>query len=87
MEIIDKLQPFMLPGLIYGIGAIGLAITFRFLKFPDFTVLGSIMVGGIVCIYISNFSNTTLGLIAGFISGSILGLFTGFIISGLKSSI
>ena len=41
MSITDS-WPFIIPGLLYGIGALGIAITYRYLHFPDFTVLGSV---------------------------------------------
>lgn len=82
--VLQKLCPFILPGLIYGIGCLGLGFIFRYLKFPDFTILGSIMTGGIVCIYVSNISNPVFGIILGSLVGGILGLITGCLISGLK---
>lgn len=87
MEIFDFIKPifetslvFVRPGLIYGIGSIGLALSLRFLKFPDFTVLGSIMVGGVICISASTyFNNSFLGILFGACTGGFLGLITGFI--------
>lgn len=83
-EIFEKMHPFIVPGLIYGMGCLGLAITFRYLRFPDFTILGSIMTGGITCIWTTNNSNLLLGICMGILSGCLLGFLTGFIISYLR---
>jgi len=74
------MQPFIVPGLIYGIGAIGLALIYRYLRFPDFSVLGSIMLGGIVCIKVTNLTNPLLGTFTGFLIGGVLGIATGILI-------
>jgi putative tryptophan/tyrosine transport system permease protein len=76
---------FFVNGLIYGIGALGLALSLKFLKFPDFTVFGSIMVGGVVCIVATTqFNNSFVGIIFGAIAGGLLGLITGLLTKFLK---
>lgn len=82
--MLERMLPHIVPGLIYGIGSLGLALTFRYLKFPDFTVLGSIMLGGIVCVTVTNFTNPYFGILAGLIVGSILGLITGMLVHRLR---
>jgi len=82
--MIERMLPHIVPGLIYGIGALGLALTFRYLKFPDFTVLGSIMLGGIVSVTVTNQTNPFFGIIAGSLIGGLLGIVTGFLIHRLK---
>jgi putative tryptophan/tyrosine transport system permease protein len=72
----DALESSIVQGVMYGIGTMGLAFTFRFLKFPDFTALASIMLGGVICISIANFTNPYIGLIAAFICCGTLGLIT-----------
>jgi putative tryptophan/tyrosine transport system permease protein len=80
MIMIERMLPYIIPGLIYGIGAIGLALIFRYLRFPDFSVLGSIMIGGVICINVTNLTNPLLGTLAGFLIGGVLGLVTGILI-------
>jgi putative tryptophan/tyrosine transport system permease protein len=80
----QKLQAFLEPGIVYGIGTLGLALIFRYLRFPDFTVLGSIVVGGISTIFFTNLWGPEFGLMLGAASGALLGLLTGFLTSVLK---
>jgi putative ABC transport system permease protein len=77
MLLLEKAAPFLEPGLIYGIGAIGLSISMKFLKFPDLTSLGSIMLGGVVCLRVTNASGPLLGIAAGLVCGFLLGAITG----------
>lgn len=83
-KMIGTMLTLIVPGLIYGIGATGLAFIFRYLKFPDFTILGSIMLGGIIGIYVTNLTNPLLGTLAGVLIGGVLGLVTGILIHCLK---
>lgn len=65
-------------GLIYGIGSIGLSLPLRFLKFPDFTSLASIMVGGISCIYFTKLTDNSLyGVLLALLVSGFLGIMTG----------
>lgn len=80
----ERMLPHIVPGLIYGMGSLGIALTFRYLRFPDFTVLGSIMVGGVVCVSVSNATNPIIGLIAGFVVGGVLGTITGLLVHRLQ---
>jgi putative tryptophan/tyrosine transport system permease protein len=75
--MIERMAPFILPGVIYGIGAIGLSLPLRFLRFPDLTVLGSIMLGGVICIRVTSTQGPLLGLAIGTIAGLGLGSLTG----------
>nr|WP_281349695.1 ABC transporter permease [Ornithinibacillus caprae] len=66
-------------GIIYGIMALGVYLTFRVLDFPDLTVDGSFVTGaGVAAISIVNGVSpivaTMLAIIAGFIAGCITGL-------------
>lgn len=81
---LSQISVFIVPGLIYGIGCLGLGLTFRYLKFPDFTILGSVISGSIVCIKVTNLTNPFLGIMSGIITGAILGFVTGILISWLK---
>lgn len=79
----DVLKPFLEAGLTYGLGAIGLGLTYRFLRFPDFTTFGSIVVGGIVGIFFANLTNAYVGLLTAGIAGGILGWATAYLSSKL----
>jgi putative ABC transport system permease protein len=80
----EGLQPFLMPGVIYGIGALGLAIIYRYLRFPDFTVIGSIVNGGICSVYFSNKLGFGSGIASAFSIGVLLGLFTGLLTTKLR---
>ena len=65
-------------GLIWGIMAIGLYITYKVLDYSDLTVDGTMATGGAVCIMLMmNGWNTWLALIVAVIAGMLAGLATG----------
>ena len=65
-------------GIIWGIMAIGVYITYKILDIPDLTVDGSFAVGGIVsAVIITNGGHFMLAILAGFGAGLICGLITG----------
>lgn len=67
-------------GLIWGIMALGVYLTFRMLGVSDLTVDGSLATGGAVCIMLVLAGvNPQLALLASFISGLCAGLVTGFL--------
>ena len=67
-------------GLIWGIMAIGVFITYKVLDIPDLTVDGSFATGGIVCaLVITNGGHFDVAILAGFASGIICGLVTGLL--------
>lgn len=71
-------------GLIWGIMALGVYITFRLLDFADLSVDGSLATGGAVCIMlIMNGWNPELALIISFLAGVIAGIVTGFLNTSL----
>lgn len=72
-------------GLIYGIVAIGIYITFRIINFPDLTCDGSFVCGAAVSsILIKADYNPWFAIIAAIIAGSIAGLATGILFTRLK---
>ena len=85
MEIIARLAnlPGALPGacaqgLIWGIMAIGVYLTYRILDVADLTVDGSIATGGAVAVMlIRGGMNCWLALLCAFVSGLLAGLVTG----------
>ena len=50
ISLINSLPGAVAQGLIWGIMAIGVYLTFRILDFADLTVDGSLCTGGAVCI-------------------------------------
>ena len=65
-------------GLIWGIMAIGLYITYKVLDYADLTVDGTMATGGAVCIMLMmNGVNVFIALLCAIIAGMLAGLFTG----------
>lgn len=65
-------------GLIWGIMAIGLYITYKVLDFADLTVDGSICTGAVVCaVLIAAGVNAWAAIIVAFIAGAFCGIVTG----------
>ena len=66
-------------GLIWGLMAIGVYLTFRILDVADLTVDGSLATGGAVCVMlIRGGVNPWIAVLAAFIAGVLAGLATGF---------
>ncbi|MDE6663158.1 MAG: ABC transporter permease [Lachnospiraceae bacterium] len=80
-------------GLIWGIMALGVYITFRLLDFADLTVDGSLATGGAVAVMLIRAGvNPVIALVAAFASGMAAGFITGMLhtalgIPGILSSI
>lgn len=71
-------------GLIWGIMALGVYITFRILDFADLTVDGSLATGGAVAVMlIKGGMNPALSLVFAFIAGMLAGLVTGLLHTAL----
>ena len=97
MSLINALPGAGAQGLIWGIMAIGVYITYRILDFADLTVDGSMCTGGAVCIMMMmagcNVWTALLGaLIAGMLTGLATGLFHTFmgipaILSGILTQL
>lgn len=67
-------------GLIWGIMAIGVYITFRVLDFADLTVDGTLATGGAAFVVsMTAFNNFFLSLLIAFIAGCLAGLVTGLL--------
>ena len=87
MPILERLFNFgnALPGvlsqgLIWGVMAIGLYITYKILELSDLTVDGSFCTGGAVCIVMmASGYPTWLAMICAFLAGMIAGSITGFL--------
>ena len=67
-------------GILWGIMAIGLYITFRIINISDLTVDGSLASGGAVCVMLIRAGvNTWLALLCAMVVGMLMGLVTGFL--------
>lgn len=67
-------------GLIYGILALGVYITYKILDFPDLTVDGSFPLGGAVTAFLlTRGISSYLSLLAAFLAGALAGICTGLI--------
>ena len=79
MALFSALPGAAAQGLIWGIMAIGVYITFRTLDIADLTVDGTMCTGGAVCIMMMmSGHNVWVAMLAAFIAGMLAGLATGF---------
>lgn len=78
MAFLSSLPGAVAQGIIWGIMAIGVYITFRVLDFADLTVDGTLGTGGAVLVVcVTNGMNVYLALLLAFIAGCLAGLATG----------
>lgn len=78
LTLFNALPGAVAQGLIWGIAAIGIYITFRILDIADLTVDGSLCTGGAVCIIMMQAGfNVYISLFVAIIAGMITGLATG----------
>lgn len=76
----DFVISIMEQGLIYGILALGVYITYKILDFPDLTVDGSFPLGGAVTAFLlTREMNPYLSLVLAFLAGAFAGVCTGLI--------
>ena len=79
LNILNSMPGAIAQGLIWGIMAIGVYITYQILDIADLTVDGSICTGGSVCVMmIINGYSVPVAMIAAVIAGMLAGLATGF---------
>ncbi len=84
-SLINALPGAVAQGLIWGIMAIGLYITFKILEVSDLTVDGSFCTGGAVCaMMLVGGYNVWLSLLVAFLAGMATGFVTGFFHTKLK---
>ncbi|RHO05110.1 ABC transporter permease [Clostridium sp. AM22-11AC] len=80
MSLLNALPGAVAQGLIWGIMAIGVYITFRILDFADLTVDGSLCIGGAVCIMMMlNGQNVWVAMFAALLAGMVAGCVTGLL--------
>ncbi len=78
-SILNSLPGAVAQGLIWGVMAIGLYITYKILNVSDLTVDGSICTGGAVCVMMMiNGYSLPVAMICAFLAGMLCGLATGF---------
>lgn len=80
MNVLLAMQGAVNQGILWGIMALGVYITFRLLDFADLTVDGSFATGGAVCaISLTAGVNPILAVIFAVLAGFIAGFVTGFL--------
>ena len=78
MGFLNALPGAIAQGLIWGIMAIGLYVSYKILDIADLTVDGSICTGACVCaVLLTNGVNLWLCLLLAFLAGALAGAFTG----------
>lgn len=78
-NILNSMPGAVAQGLIWGVMAIGLYITYSILDFADLTVDGSICTGGAVCVMmLLNGYSLPVAMICSFLAGMLCGFATGF---------
>lgn len=78
MSLFNALPGACAQGLIWGIMAIGVYITYKILDVADLTVDGTMCTGGAVCVMMMlNGYNIWISLLCAFIAGMLAGLITG----------
>lgn len=80
LNILNSMPGAVAQGLIWGIMAIGVYITYRILDFADLTVDGSMCTGGAVCVMmiLAGYS-VPVAIIVAVIAGMLTGLITGIL--------
>ena len=80
MNLFNAMPGACAQGLIWGIMAIGVYITYKILDLADLTVDGTMCTGGAVCVVmILNGQPVWLALLAAFFAGVLAGLVTGLL--------
>ena len=80
MALINALPGACAQGLIWGIMAIGVFITYRILDLADLTVDGTMCTGGAVCIMMMvSGHNVWVSLLVAFLAGMLAGMVTGLL--------
>ena len=84
-NLIGRIPGGLAQGIIWGLMALGIYITFRVLKESDLTVDGSFATGGAVAVMlITSGINPWIAVLASFVTGIVVGICTGLIHTKLK---
>ena len=79
VSLINSLPGAITQGLIWGILAIGIYITYKVLDVSDLTVDGSFCTGGAVCVMLLiSGCNVWIAMLGAVLAGMLAGLVTGF---------
>lgn len=79
LDLLGQLPGAVAQGLIWGIMALGVYLTYKILDMADLTVDGSLCTGGAVCVMlVLGGMDVRLALVCAFLSGMVAGLVTGF---------
>ena len=85
ISLINALPSALAQGLIWGIMAIGLYITYKLLDLSDLTVDGSFCTGGAVCaVMVVAGYNVWVAMLVAMLAGMLAGLVTGIFHTKLK---
>ena len=80
LGLLNAMPGAIAQGMIWGIMAIGVYITYKILDFADLTVDGSLCTGGAVCaVLVAAGVNVWLAMLVAFIAGMLTGLVTGIL--------
>lgn len=80
MNFLNICEVFLTDGFMYAILAMGYYISYTVLDFPDLTVEGSVLTGGIVyAILVKAEINPWIGVLAAFAVGALIGCLTGIL--------
>lgn len=83
-SLLNKMPGACAQGLVWGIMALGVYITFRLLDFPDLTVDGTLATGGAVAVMLIRAGvNPWVSLLAAFAVGMLAGMITGLLHTAL----
>ena len=80
LSLLNAMPGAITQGMLWGIMAIGVYITYRILDVADLTVDGSLATGGAVCVMLMRAGwNPWAALLCAFLAGVLAGLCTGFL--------
>ena len=80
LSLLNAMPGAMTQGMLWGIMAIGVYLTFRILNVSDLTVDGSLATGGAVCVMLMRAGcNPWIALLCAFLAGMLAGLITGLL--------
>lgn len=80
LGLLNAMPGAVAQGMIWGIMAIGVYITYKILDFADLTVDGSLCTGGAVCaVLVAAGVNVWLAMLIAFLAGMLTGLVTGIL--------
>ena len=80
VDLANSLPSALAQGLIWGIMAVGVFITYRILGVADLTVDGTLALGGAVCVTLIRAGcNAYLAVAVAIVAGLLAGLITGFL--------